>query len=146
MAFDPLNLLLLAIALIAFLAGAELQIAEIRERGAAILKLMSTELLLSFVGVAVTIALLRSQLPVLATAPTAEVIAFTPVSMLGSGIGLKKGECSDGSVVPFALASATTSVPMPSPGITTCRVRLRSLRMLSRIIHKLMVLLSRPVE
>lgn len=67
----------LAIALIAFLAGAELQIAEIRERGAAILKLMSTELLLSFVGVAVTIALLRSQLPVLATAPTAEVIAFS---------------------------------------------------------------------
>jgi Kef-type K+ transport system membrane component KefB len=67
----------LAIALIAFLAGAELQIAEIRERGTAILKLMSTELLLSFVGVAVTIALLRSQLPVLATAPTAEVIAFS---------------------------------------------------------------------
>ncbi len=67
----------LAIALIAFLAGAELQIAEIRERGAAILKLMSTELLLSFVGVAVTIALLRSQLPVLATAPAAEVLAFS---------------------------------------------------------------------
>jgi len=67
----------LAIALIAFLAGAELQIAEIRERGVAILKLMSAELLLSFVGVAVTIALLRSQLPVLATAPPAEVIAFS---------------------------------------------------------------------
>ncbi|WP_411282290.1 cation:proton antiporter [Gemmatimonas sp.] len=67
----------LAIALIAFLAGAELQIAEIRERGIAILKLMSAELLLSFVGVAVTIALLRSQLPVLATAPPAEVMAFS---------------------------------------------------------------------
>lgn len=67
----------LAIALIAFLAGAELQIAEIRERGVAILKLMSAELVLTFVGVAVTIALLRSQLPVLATAPTAEVIAFS---------------------------------------------------------------------
>ncbi len=67
----------LAIALIAFLAGAELQIAEIRERGMAILKLMSAELVLSFVGVAVTVALLRSQLPVLATAPPAEVIAFS---------------------------------------------------------------------
>lgn len=67
----------LAIALIAFLAGAELQIGEIRERGAAILKLMSAELLLSFIGVAVTVAVLRSQLPVLATAPPAEVIAFS---------------------------------------------------------------------
>jgi len=67
----------LAIALIAFLAGAELQIAEIRERGMAILKLMSAELLLCFLGITVTIALLRSQLPVLAAAPPAEVIAFS---------------------------------------------------------------------
>jgi Kef-type K+ transport system membrane component KefB len=67
----------LAIALIAFLAGAELQIAEIRERGVAILKLMWAELLLCFLGVTVTIALLRSQLPVLAAAPPAEVIAFS---------------------------------------------------------------------
>jgi Kef-type K+ transport system membrane component KefB len=67
----------LAIALIAFLAGAELQWAEIRERGVAILKMMSAELVLCFVGVAGTLALLRGQLPLLATAPVAEVFAFS---------------------------------------------------------------------
>jgi hypothetical protein len=36
-------------------------------------------------------------------------MAFTPVSILGSGTGLKNGECSDGRVTPFALAPATAS-------------------------------------
>jgi Kef-type K+ transport system membrane component KefB len=67
----------LAIALIAFLAGAELQWREIRERGVAILKMMSVELVLCFVAVAGTLALLRSQLPLLAQAPGAEVLAFS---------------------------------------------------------------------
>lgn len=67
----------LAIALIAFLAGAELQWTEIRQRGVAILKMMSAELVLSFVGVAGTLALLRGQLPLLAAAPAAEVFAFS---------------------------------------------------------------------
>ncbi len=67
----------LAIALIAFLAGAELQWTEIRQRGVAILKMMSAELVLCFVGVAGTLALLRGQLPLLATAPAAEVFAFS---------------------------------------------------------------------
>lgn len=67
----------LAIALIAFLAGAELQWKEIRERGVAIVKMMSAELILSFVAVAGTLALLRSQLPLLANAPAAEVFAFS---------------------------------------------------------------------
>ncbi len=67
----------LAIALIAFLAGAELQIAEIRARGIGILKMMSAELVLCFVGVAAVIALLRGQLPFLASAPGTEVLAFS---------------------------------------------------------------------
>lgn len=67
----------LAIALIAFLAGAELQVAEIRERGAAILKMVSSELVLTFVAIAGTMVLLRSQLPILANAPAAEVVAFS---------------------------------------------------------------------
>lgn len=67
----------LAIALIAFLAGAELQWKEIRERGTAIVKMMSAELLLTFVAVAGTLALLRGQLPLLAQAPAAEVFAFS---------------------------------------------------------------------
>ncbi len=67
----------LAIALIAFLAGAELQWREIRERGVAILKMMSVELVLCFVAVAGTLALLRGQLPLLAQAPAAEVFAFS---------------------------------------------------------------------
>lgn len=67
----------LAIALIAFLAGAELQWNEIRARGVAILKMMSVELVLCFFGVAGTLALLRGQIPLLANAPGAEVLAFS---------------------------------------------------------------------
>jgi Kef-type K+ transport system membrane component KefB len=67
----------LAIALIAFLAGAELQLSEIRERGAAILKMVSSELVLTFVAIAGTMVVLRSQLPILANAPAAEVVAFS---------------------------------------------------------------------
>lgn len=67
----------LAIALIAFLAGAELQVSEIRERGRAILKMVSSELVLSFAAIAATLMLLRSQLPMLATASTPEWIAFS---------------------------------------------------------------------
>ena len=66
----------LAIALIAFLAGAELQWKEIRERGTAIVKMMSVELVLSFAAVAGVLALLRGQLPMMAQAPAAEVFAF----------------------------------------------------------------------
>jgi len=67
----------LAIALIAFLAGAELQWKEIRERGTAIVKMTSVELVLTFTAVAGTLALLRGQLPLLAQAPAAEVFAFS---------------------------------------------------------------------
>lgn len=67
----------LAIALIAFLAGAELQVEEIRQRGTAILKMVSVELVLTFAAVASVIVVLRGQLPFLASAPTYEVIAFS---------------------------------------------------------------------
>jgi Kef-type K+ transport system membrane component KefB len=66
----------LAIAVIAFLAGAELQISEIKARGTAILKMVSAELLLTFAGVTGVLVLLRSQLPFMAQAPAAEVVAF----------------------------------------------------------------------
>lgn len=67
----------LAIALIAFLAGAELQMEEIRARGAAILKMVSTELVLTFLSVTAAMVVLRGQLPLLAHAPAAEVVAFS---------------------------------------------------------------------
>lgn len=66
----------LAIAVIAFLAGAELQISEIKARGTAILKMVSSELLLTFAGVTAVLVLLRGQLPFMAQAPAAEVVAF----------------------------------------------------------------------
>lgn len=66
----------MAIALIAFLAGAELQWAELRERGVAILKLTSVELLLSFIGILGTLVALHGFLPFLAGAASTEVIAF----------------------------------------------------------------------
>jgi len=51
----------------------------------------------------------RSAQRFLIKAMTAEVIACTPVLIVGPGTGLKKGECREGSVSPFALASATRS-------------------------------------
>ncbi|BAH37318.1 sodium/hydrogen exchanger family protein [Gemmatimonas aurantiaca T-27] len=67
----------LAIALIAFLAGAELQMEEIKARGAAILKMVSVELVLSFVSVTAVVLVLREQLPFMATAPLPEAAAFS---------------------------------------------------------------------
>ncbi len=66
----------LAVALIAFLAGAELQMSEIRERGVAIIKMVSVELVLSFLALTALMVLLRGQLPFMTQVPLAEVIAF----------------------------------------------------------------------
>lgn len=69
----------LAIALIAFLAGAELRWGEVRDRGTLILKMMTAELLMSFAGIFAVIVLLHERLPVLAAASTAEVAAFAMI-------------------------------------------------------------------
>lgn len=66
----------LAIALIAFLAGAELRWGEVRERGAVIAKLMAAELLLSFTGIFAVIFLLYERIPGLAATSSAEAAAF----------------------------------------------------------------------
>lgn len=66
----------LAIALIAFLAGAELQWAEVRERGVAFLKIMSVELLFAFVALAATLYLAHDLVPALRDQPPATVLAF----------------------------------------------------------------------
>ncbi|HEY0931445.1 MAG TPA: cation:proton antiporter, partial [Gemmatimonas sp.] len=66
----------LAIALIAFLAGAELQMSEIKARGAAILKMVSVELVLTFVSVTAVVVVFRSQLAFMAAAPMTEAVAF----------------------------------------------------------------------
>jgi len=67
----------LAIALIAFLAGAELQLKEVLERGTLLLKIMTAELGMSFVGIVVTLVSLHNFLPVLQGAPLTEVLAFS---------------------------------------------------------------------
>ena len=67
----------LAIALIAFLAGAELQVDELKERGVAIVKMMLSEFGLSFVAIAACVALLSSQLTTLSGAPWTEILAFS---------------------------------------------------------------------
>src|SRR5688500_10038804 len=66
----------LAIALIAFLAGAELQWREVKSRGSVILKILSMELLFSFIGIFVVLYALHDLLPFLRDAPAREVIAF----------------------------------------------------------------------
>ena len=66
----------LAIALIAFLAGAELQWGEVKSRGAVILKILSMELLFSFIGIFTVLYALHGFIPFLKEAPDSEVIAF----------------------------------------------------------------------
>lgn len=67
----------LAIALIAFLAGAELQLDEVRARGTLLLKLMTAELTVSFVGIVVVLVSLHGFLPALEGAPLPEVLGFS---------------------------------------------------------------------
>ncbi len=67
----------LAIALIAFLAGAELQLEEVRKRGVLLLKMMSAELSVSFIGIVVVMASLHRFLPFLNGAPWTEVLGFS---------------------------------------------------------------------
>ena len=65
----------LAVALIAFLAGAELKWGEIRERGGALVRILTAELGLTFVVLVATIWVFRDMLPFLADAEPALVLA-----------------------------------------------------------------------
>ena len=75
----------LAIALIAFLAGAELRWSEVRERGGVITKILLSEFGLSFLAVGLLLIALRDFIPFLENAGTRQVIAF---SMLFAGIAI----------------------------------------------------------
>lgn len=78
----------LAIALIAFLAGAELRWTELRERGVLLLKILATELAFVLLAVAGVLFLLRERIPFLAGAETATVAAlallFASISIVHS--------------------------------------------------------------
>ena len=65
----------LAIALIAFLAGAELQWGEVRERGVLLLKVMTAELAVTFGALVLTVWVLQDALPFLADAQPVTVAA-----------------------------------------------------------------------
>jgi Kef-type K+ transport system membrane component KefB len=67
----------LAVALIAFLAGAELRWGEVKERGILLLKIMSAELALGFVALATLLYSVHTFIPFLRDAPTLEVLAFS---------------------------------------------------------------------
>ena len=67
----------LAIALIAFLAGAELRLEEVRQRGVTILKMLGVEMLLTFVAVFALVFGLGELIPFLRDTATAERIAFS---------------------------------------------------------------------
>jgi len=66
----------LAIALIAFLAGAELRWDELRERGVMILKILGAEMLVTLVAVTALLFLLRAQVPFLRGAEGMTVFAL----------------------------------------------------------------------
>lgn len=66
----------LAVALIAFLAGAELQWAEIRARGVLLLKIMTAELGLSFLVITAVVVALHGVIPAVSALPLSEVAAF----------------------------------------------------------------------
>ncbi len=78
----------LAIALIAFLAGAELRWAELKERGVLILKILAAEMSLTFVAVAGLLFALRDYIPFLqgSTVPVALVLSmmFASVAVVHS--------------------------------------------------------------
>lgn len=66
----------LAIALIAFLAGAELRWDEVKERGVALLKMTVVELSLAFVALFALLYTFRGFIPFLAESSSAEAVAF----------------------------------------------------------------------
>ncbi len=66
----------LAIALIAFLAGAELQLDELRARWSGIARMTLLELLATFLALTATLVLLRGAVPALAQAPLVEAVVF----------------------------------------------------------------------
>ena len=67
----------LAIALIAFLAGAELRWSEVRDRGVMLVKVMTAELVLTFVALGATLYLMRDFLPFLRDATPMHALALT---------------------------------------------------------------------
>ena len=71
---DPVSRL--AVALIAFLAGAELRWADVRERGVSYLRIMSAELGVAFLAIAGLLLVIRDLIPPLAGAPWSVVVSF----------------------------------------------------------------------
>ena len=69
----------LAIALIAFLAGAELRWTEVKERGGTILRILASELGLTFVLLIGALVLLRDRVPFLVGTSPTTLIAFSAV-------------------------------------------------------------------
>lgn len=67
----------LAIAMIAFLAGAELRFSELRERGRAIMLILASELSLTLIMLTGTLLLLRNYVPFLQGMPPATVVGFS---------------------------------------------------------------------
>jgi Kef-type K+ transport system membrane component KefB len=67
----------LAVALIAFLAGAELQWAEVRERWAMLTKVTATELALAFTSIAAVVYALLGFIPALRGSAPLEALAFS---------------------------------------------------------------------
>jgi Kef-type K+ transport system membrane component KefB len=75
----------LAIALIAFLAGAELRIEEVRSRGRVIVRVLTVELLVTLTAITLLLIVLRDHIPFLASGTMREVFAF---SLLFASIGV----------------------------------------------------------
>jgi len=67
----------LAIALIAFLAGAELRWSELKERGVLLLKILATEMSLVLVAVTALLLGMREFVPFLADSPTTTVLVMS---------------------------------------------------------------------
>ena len=76
---------MLAVSLIAFLAGCELRWSEVRERGPALLRILTVEMMLTFAALAGAMFLLTRRLEPLAYAGPAEALAF---SLLFAAIGV----------------------------------------------------------
>jgi Kef-type K+ transport system membrane component KefB len=96
----------LAIALIAFLAGAELQWAELKARGRQLLTLTSIELLTTFIAVLLLLLALQSRIPFLQGLPLLEVVIFScifaSITMIHSPAVTMAMLTETGSTSPYA--------------------------------------------
>jgi Kef-type K+ transport system membrane component KefB len=123
----------LAVSLIAFMAGAELQWSEVKQRGIGYVKILTADMGLTFVVVVGATVALRSSIPVLGDRPTSNVIVFalllavvlvahSPAATLGLMTETKARGPVARTTLGVVLVSDVALVVLFSVVVTACRL------------------------